>query len=139
VAERPAVAEAVSAAARRGRLSVIATLVPLTGDFDLAEDCWQDAVERALAQWPPTAFSAGLSAVPGSPGQDGGEGGSGQAAARDRGEAGRGGRLDRDAESEGGTPRPLQERRIGHQHDVIDEPFQDDAERDLFLGTPEDY
>jgi RNA polymerase sigma-70 factor (ECF subfamily) len=52
VAERPAVAEAVSAAARRGRLSVIATLVRLTGDFDLAEDCWQDAVERALAQWP---------------------------------------------------------------------------------------
>ena len=52
MAERPAVAEAVNVAARRGRLSVIATLVRLTGDFDLAEDCWQDAVERALAQWP---------------------------------------------------------------------------------------
>jgi RNA polymerase sigma-70 factor (ECF subfamily) len=24
----------------------------LTGDFDLAEDCWQDALERALARWP---------------------------------------------------------------------------------------
>jgi RNA polymerase sigma-70 factor (ECF subfamily) len=31
---------------------VVATLVRVTGDFDLAEDCWQDALERALARWP---------------------------------------------------------------------------------------
>jgi RNA polymerase sigma-70 factor (ECF subfamily) len=30
----------------------VATLVRLTGDFDLAEDCWQDALVRALARWP---------------------------------------------------------------------------------------
>ena len=47
-----AVAEAVGQAARRGRLVVVAGLVRLTGDFDLAEDCWQDALERALARWP---------------------------------------------------------------------------------------
>lgn len=47
-----AVAAAVAQAARCGRLAVVATLVRLTGDFDLAEDCWQDAVERALARWP---------------------------------------------------------------------------------------
>jgi RNA polymerase sigma-70 factor (ECF subfamily) len=46
------VAKAVGESARRGRLVVIATLVRLTGDFDLAEDCWQDALERALARWP---------------------------------------------------------------------------------------
>ena len=40
------------AASRRGRLAVVATLVRLTGDFDLAEDCWQDALERALTRWP---------------------------------------------------------------------------------------
>jgi RNA polymerase sigma-70 factor (ECF subfamily) len=45
-------AEAVGQAARRGRLAVIATLVRITGDFDLAEDCWQDALERALTRWP---------------------------------------------------------------------------------------
>lgn len=43
---------AVGEAARRGRLAVVATLVRLTGDFDLAEDCWQDALERALITWP---------------------------------------------------------------------------------------
>lgn len=47
-----AVAEDVGQAARRGRLAVVATLVRMTGDFDLAEDCWQDAAERALARWP---------------------------------------------------------------------------------------
>jgi RNA polymerase sigma-70 factor (ECF subfamily) len=44
--------EAVGQAARRGRLAVVATLVRMTGDFDLAEDCWQDALERALIRWP---------------------------------------------------------------------------------------
>jgi RNA polymerase sigma-70 factor, ECF subfamily len=38
--------------ARSGRLAVVATLVRITGDFDLAEDCWQDALERALTRWP---------------------------------------------------------------------------------------
>lgn len=47
-----AAAEAVGQAARRGRLAVVATLVRVTRDFDLAEDCWQDALERALARWP---------------------------------------------------------------------------------------
>lgn len=42
----------IAAVARGGRLPVVAALVRLTGDFDLAEDCWQDAVERALARWP---------------------------------------------------------------------------------------
>jgi RNA polymerase sigma-70 factor, ECF subfamily len=44
--------EAAAAAARSGRLAVVATLVRVTGDFDLAEDCWQDALERALTRWP---------------------------------------------------------------------------------------
>jgi RNA polymerase sigma-70 factor (ECF subfamily) len=47
-----AAAEVVGQAARRGRLAVVATLVRVTRDFDLAEDCWQDALERALARWP---------------------------------------------------------------------------------------
>src|SRR5215472_5820476 len=44
--------DAVVEAVGRVRLAVVATLVRVTGDFDLAEDCWQDAVERALARWP---------------------------------------------------------------------------------------
>lgn len=44
--------DTVATAVRRGRLAVVATLVRLTGDFDLAEDCWQDAVEQALTKWP---------------------------------------------------------------------------------------
>jgi RNA polymerase sigma-70 factor (ECF subfamily) len=51
---------AVGQAARRGRLAVVATLVRVTGDFDLAEDCWQDAVELALARWP-------VDSIPGNP------------------------------------------------------------------------
>lgn len=34
------------------RLRVVAGLVRLTKDLDLAEDCTQDAVERALRRWP---------------------------------------------------------------------------------------
>ena len=34
------------------RLRIVASLVRATGDFDLAEDSLQDAVERALAHWP---------------------------------------------------------------------------------------
>jgi RNA polymerase sigma-70 factor (ECF subfamily) len=32
----------------------VATLIRTTGDWDLAEDCVQDAVEKALARWPVT-------------------------------------------------------------------------------------
>jgi RNA polymerase sigma-70 factor (ECF subfamily) len=46
------VADAVSAAVKHERLALIAPLVRLTRDFDLAEDCLQDAVERALSHWP---------------------------------------------------------------------------------------
>ncbi len=34
------------------RLRIVATLIRITGDWDLAEDCVQDAVERALRRWP---------------------------------------------------------------------------------------
>jgi RNA polymerase sigma-70 factor (ECF subfamily) len=36
------------------RVAVVATLIRVTGDWDLAEDCVQDAVEKALARWPVT-------------------------------------------------------------------------------------
>jgi RNA polymerase sigma-70 factor (ECF subfamily) len=62
-----AVADAVGRAARGGRLAVVAALVRATGDFELAEDCWQDALERALTRWPaegiPTSPEAWLSVV----------------------------------------------------------------------------
>lgn len=54
---RAAVADAVAAE----RLRIVAALIRVTGDFDLAEDCLQDAVERALARWP-------LDGVPDNPG-----------------------------------------------------------------------
>ncbi|MBA3523780.1 MAG: sigma-70 family RNA polymerase sigma factor [Geodermatophilaceae bacterium] len=34
------------------RLRIVAGLIRVTGDWDLAEDCLQDAVERALTRWP---------------------------------------------------------------------------------------
>ncbi len=34
------------------RLRIVAGLIRITGDWELAEDCVQDAVERALARWP---------------------------------------------------------------------------------------
>ena len=34
------------------RLAIVAGLIRATRDFDLAEDCLQDAVERALERWP---------------------------------------------------------------------------------------
>jgi RNA polymerase sigma-70 factor (ECF subfamily) len=46
------VAAAVAQAVRTQRLSIMGTLVRVLRDFDLAEDCLQDAVERALARWP---------------------------------------------------------------------------------------
>jgi RNA polymerase sigma-70 factor (ECF subfamily) len=36
--------------AERG--AIVASLIRLTGDWDLAEDCVQDAVEKALQRWP---------------------------------------------------------------------------------------
>ncbi len=36
----------------RERLRIVATLIRITGDWELAEDCVQDAVERALSRWP---------------------------------------------------------------------------------------
>ena len=37
---------------RRNGAAIVARLIRVTGDWDLAEDCVQDAVERALLQWP---------------------------------------------------------------------------------------
>lgn len=48
----PDVGAAIADAIRGERLQLVATLVRVTRDFDLAEDCVQDAVERALARWP---------------------------------------------------------------------------------------
>lgn len=45
------VAAAVGAAVAADRLRIIATLVRVTGDWELAEDSLQDAVERALSRW----------------------------------------------------------------------------------------
>jgi RNA polymerase sigma-70 factor (ECF subfamily) len=46
-------AEAAVAAAFRDEWSrVVATLIRITGDWDLAEECAQDAVAQALARWP---------------------------------------------------------------------------------------
>jgi RNA polymerase sigma-70 factor (ECF subfamily) len=44
--------EAVAGAFRSERAKVLATLIRLTGDWDLAEECVQDAFVRALQRWP---------------------------------------------------------------------------------------
>jgi RNA polymerase sigma-70 factor (ECF subfamily) len=43
---------AVAAAFRDEWGRVVATLIRMTGDWDLAEECAQDAVAQALARWP---------------------------------------------------------------------------------------
>jgi RNA polymerase sigma-70 factor (ECF subfamily) len=48
----PAVGAAVAAAFRDEWGQVVATLIRSTGDWDLAEECAQDAVAQALATWP---------------------------------------------------------------------------------------
>ena len=48
----PSTADVVAAVAARERAAMVATLIRLTGDWDLAEEAVQDAVERALARWP---------------------------------------------------------------------------------------
>jgi RNA polymerase sigma-70 factor (ECF subfamily) len=45
-------AQSLAAAVAAERLRIVAGLIRVTGDWDLAEDCVQDAVERALARWP---------------------------------------------------------------------------------------
>ncbi len=57
-AARAALAEAVAAE----RVRIVAALIRVTGDFDLAEDCLQDAVERALEHWPADGVPANPSA-----------------------------------------------------------------------------
>ena len=47
-----ATAEAIISAVAAERTGMVASLIRLTGDWDLAEDCVQDAVERALMHWP---------------------------------------------------------------------------------------
>lgn len=47
-----ATAEAITSAVAAERAGMLASLIRLTGDWDLAEDCVQDAVERALVRWP---------------------------------------------------------------------------------------
>ncbi|MGI8456799.1 MAG: RNA polymerase sigma factor [Propionibacteriaceae bacterium] len=45
-------AAAIAGTIARERLRIVATLIRTTGDWELAEDCVQDAVERALVHWP---------------------------------------------------------------------------------------
>jgi len=47
----PEVQAAVSAAFRADWGQVVATLIAVTGDWDLAEECAQDAFARALQTW----------------------------------------------------------------------------------------
>ena len=56
--------EAVAAAYRNEWGQVVATLIGLTQDWDLAEDCAQDAFARALARWPVRPRVHGVVAVP---------------------------------------------------------------------------
>ncbi|NJP47412.1 RNA polymerase sigma factor [Actinacidiphila epipremni] len=49
---RDAVKEAVAAAWSREWGRVVAAVIRQTGDWDLAEECAQDAFERALERWP---------------------------------------------------------------------------------------
>jgi RNA polymerase sigma-70 factor (ECF subfamily) len=49
---RRATAEAIASAVAAERTGMVASLIRLTGDWDLAEDCVQDAAERALVHWP---------------------------------------------------------------------------------------
>ncbi len=45
-------AEAIASVVAGERAGMVAGLIRLTGDWELAEDCVQDAVERALVHWP---------------------------------------------------------------------------------------
>jgi RNA polymerase sigma-70 factor (ECF subfamily) len=50
--DRRATDETIRSVISAERATLVATLIRLTGDWDLAEDCVQDSVERALARWP---------------------------------------------------------------------------------------
>ena len=65
---RAATAEAVASVVADARPAMVARLIRVTGDWDLAEDCVQDAVERALRRWP----SEGVPHTPVVPGWYGG-------------------------------------------------------------------
>ena len=52
------VAAALSEALTSERLRIVASLIRLTRDWELAEDCVQDAAERALARWPDDGIPA---------------------------------------------------------------------------------
>jgi RNA polymerase sigma-70 factor (ECF subfamily) len=47
-----AAAEVLASAVAAERTALVAHLIRVTGDWDLAEDCVQDAVEKALSRWP---------------------------------------------------------------------------------------
>lgn len=53
--------DAVALAARESYGRIVATLIRVTGDWDLAEDCAQEALATALEKWP-------ADGVPGNPG-----------------------------------------------------------------------
>ena len=46
------VGRALEVAVAEQRLPTVAGLIRLTGDWELAADCFSDAVERALRHWP---------------------------------------------------------------------------------------
>jgi RNA polymerase sigma-70 factor, ECF subfamily len=52
----PAVNVAIDYTMREDRGRLIAALFAVIGDFELAEECLQDAVEAALGQWPTTGI-----------------------------------------------------------------------------------
>ncbi|WP_307871013.1 sigma-70 family RNA polymerase sigma factor [Micromonospora sp. C51] len=51
-AGRAAAAQAVAATAVEAYPRIVAALIRITGDWTLAEDCTQEALERALDRWP---------------------------------------------------------------------------------------
>ncbi|MFI5938393.1 RNA polymerase sigma factor [Actinoplanes sp. NPDC051494] len=57
----PDTATVVAAATRDSYTRIVATLIRLTGDWDLAQDCAQEALATALERWP-------AEGVPGNPG-----------------------------------------------------------------------
>ncbi|TFB99983.1 RNA polymerase sigma factor [Cryobacterium mannosilyticum] len=46
------VSRVLASVASSERLRIVSTLIRITGDWDLSEDCFQDAVARALTSWP---------------------------------------------------------------------------------------
>ncbi len=54
----PSAARSVAEAVVEERLRLLAGLIRVTGDWELAQDCLQDAVERALVRWPTDGIPA---------------------------------------------------------------------------------